>query len=112
MGISLLEVQFNKDAQLVKPTQEQEIVQALTASGNALSDAIVISHGWNNDMDEARTLYRDFLRNFEQVAAGSAAKTLAIGILWPSKKFADADLIAGGAASADGDPKANQALVD
>ena len=111
MSIPVFEVQFDRDAQLVIPSQEQALVNALTVAGPAVSHVIVLSHGWNNDMDEARTLYRDFLRFLSEVTPVFAATTVAVGILWPSKKFADADLIPGGAASADHDPAADRALL-
>ena len=60
MSITIFEVQFDKDGNLVIPSQEADIKQALTAPGNSFTDVAVISHGWNNDMDEARTLYRAF----------------------------------------------------
>ena len=63
-------------------------------------------------MDEARTLYRNFFRALETVFPACAGKVLAIGVLWPSKKFAEADLIPGGAASADSDPVADGVLRD
>jgi hypothetical protein len=112
MSIPILEVQIDKDSNLVIPSQETDIIKALTAPGNPFTDVVVISHGWNDDMDEARTLYRDFFRAFEQVFPAGAGKTLAAGVLWPSKKFAEADLIPGGAASADNDPVADGVLLD
>jgi hypothetical protein len=111
MSIPIFEVQIDKDANLVTPSQERDIIQALTAAGNTFTDVIVMSHGWNNDIDEARTLYRDFFRSLEQVFPAAAGTTLAAGIFWPSKKFAEADLIPGGAASAD-DPVADRVLLD
>jgi hypothetical protein len=112
MSITIFEVQFDKDGNLVIPSQEADIKQALTAPGNSFTDVAVISHGWNNDMDEARTLYRAFFGSLEQVLPAAAGKTLAIGILWPSKRFADADLIAGGAASAEDDVVPDSLLLD
>ena len=111
MSIPIFEVQIDKNAKLVTPSQEQDIVNALKAPGATFTDVVVISHGWNNDMDEARTLYRDFFRSLEQVSPSAVGKTLAVGIFWPSKKFTDAELIPGGAASAD-DPAADRALLD
>src|SRR5271165_7469694 len=111
MSIPILEMQFDKDANPVIPSQEQDIIKALTAPGNTFTDVVVISHGWNNDIDEARTLYSNFFSSLEQVFPGAAAKTLAVGIFWPSKKFADTDLIPGGAASADNDPIADGVLL-
>lgn len=71
--------------------------------GNATTDLVLISHGWNNDISEARQLYADFF-----AAMASVQKTQNIvqdrnfaiaAIFWPSKRFADADLIPGGAAA-------------
>jgi len=111
MSIPIFEVQIDQNANLVTPSQEADIIKALGASGNTFTDAVVMSHGWNNDIDEARTLYRDFFRSLEQVFPAAAGTTLAAGIFWPSKKFAEADLIPGGAASAD-DPVADRVLLD
>lgn len=112
MSIQIFEIQIDKAGALVSPSQESGIIAALTAAGNIFNHVVVMSHGWNNDMDEARTLYRDFFRFLEQVFPSAADKTLAIGILWPSKKFAETDLIPGGAASADNDPVADRVLLD
>ena len=103
MAIQIFEVQFDKNGNVFLPQQEADIVRFLsTAPGNQTTDVVVLSHGWNNDMDEARTLYRTFLAQLEPLLpAASAGKTVAIGILWPSKKFAEKDLIPSGAASFD-----------
>ncbi len=111
MSIPIFEVQLDKNAKLVIPSQEQDIIKALSAPANTFTDVVVMSHGWNNDMDEARTLYRDFFHSLEQVSPAAVGKTLAVGILWPSKKFVEADLIPGGAASADNDPVADSVLL-
>jgi pimeloyl-ACP methyl ester carboxylesterase len=74
--------------------------------GGSVTDLFVIAHGWNNHMDEARSLYRDFFGHVraEQDAGrvpGAAGRGYAVlGVLWPSKKFADKELIASGAAGA------------
>src|SRR5277367_3768359 len=112
MGIPMFEMQIDKDAKQVIPSQEQDIINALTASGNTFTDVVVMSHGWENDMDEARGLYKRFFGSLEQVFPFAVGKTLAVGILWPSKQFVDADLIPGGAASADTDPVADGVLLD
>lgn len=112
MSIAMFEMQFDKEGNQVIPAQEQDIIKALTAPGNTYSDVVVISHGWNNDMVEARALYKGFFDSLEGVSPGVASKTLAVGILWPSKRFDDADLIPGGAASADTDPIADSRLQE
>ncbi|MBZ5581893.1 MAG: hypothetical protein LAQ30_06750 [Acidobacteriia bacterium] len=66
MPIPIFEVQFDKDANVFQPKQEADILRFLnTAPGNGTTDVVALSHGWNNDMDEARTLYRTFLARLE-----------------------------------------------
>jgi hypothetical protein len=68
------------------------------------TDLFVFSHGWNNDIAEARGLYKRFFdRINEAVQSGgvpgiAARKFAVVGILWPSKKFAESELIPSGAA--------------
>lgn len=69
------------------------------------TDLIVVSHGWNNDMKEAQELYDTLCQSLMAVLdRGSGGglpdrKICLLGIFWPSKKFAEEDLIPGGAAS-------------
>lgn len=104
-GFPYFEVEFNKQG----AAHDQDQVKALTdflATGSA-SDLFVISHGWNNDMSDARGLYGRFFDCMRQVidsgkVPGSDARTFAImAVLWPSKKFADKELIPSGAAGAE-----------
>jgi pimeloyl-ACP methyl ester carboxylesterase len=103
MPIRIFEVQFDKSGSVFLPRQETDIISFLTtAPGNLTTDVVALSHGWNNGMDEARTLYRAFLADLEALLPPDrAAKVIAIGVLWPSKKFADQDLIPSGAAAFD-----------
>src|SRR6185295_13819924 len=71
-----------------------------------LTDLFVISHGWNNDSAEAQELYEELFANLAAQMPSHAALTdrkfAVVGIFWPSKKFADNELIpSGGAASFD-----------
>ena len=101
MAIPVFEVQFDKSGKVFQPQQEAAVLRFLTIPpGNQTTDVVALSHGWNNDMDEARTLYRAFLGNLQAwLPADKAARVIAIGVLWPSKKFADQDLIPSGAAA-------------
>jgi hypothetical protein len=98
---SYRELQFAKDGSAVDPNQATAVGE-LAAQ---VSDLIVLSHGWNNDMDEARSLYEQIAGSFDAVRSGGHAPKLdgrsigIVGVLWPSKRFADSDLIPGGAAS-------------
>lgn len=66
-----------------------------------MTDLVLFSHGWNNDLADARKLYSDLFTALAPfVAAMSGRKFAAAAILWPSKKFTDEDLIPGGGAAA------------
>jgi hypothetical protein len=99
MEIPLFEVQFDKSASLVEPQQEADVLRYLTsAPGSATTDVVVIAHGWNNTMDEARNLFHGFLGQLAPFVP--AGRTVAsIGVLWPSTKFTVPEQIPGGAAS-------------
>lgn len=63
---------------------------------NGVTDVILIAHGFRNDENEARNLYKNFLANFsahltrpELVGKMSGRKFAAGGIFWPSKKWSE-----------------------
>lgn len=94
-------VQYGTDG---APLHDEERDRVLDVAAGA-TDVLVISHGWNNDMADARRLYSDLAASMREVLDesppdGYADRRLAfVGVLWPSKKFAESDLIPGGAAS-------------
>lgn len=100
------EVQFTRDGAVHDSQEVKSAVEGIAQ--NNITDLFAFSHGWNNDMDEARKLYHDFFTSVKSLRDGGHAPNLSnrkfavVGILWPSKKFADQDLIASGAASLDG----------
>lgn len=100
-------LQFDKGGHLHDATALSDLHQHLKVGGT--TDLVVISHGWNNDMVEAESFYGSFFTNAGMLIAGQplsgafAGRKLAVlGVLWPSKKFAETDLIPSGAASVDG----------
>lgn len=98
------EFQVGKAGQVVDAAERARAL-AFFGSG-AVSDLLVMSHGWNNDMAEARVLYQQLLKAMRALIDGGKSplgpRTLGVlGILWPSKKFADEALIPGQAAAAD-----------
>ncbi len=112
-----LPLAFDKDGAIVDETQFAAVTAAL--SSTAITDLIVMSHGWNNDMPEAEALYTSIFNQVGAVLplknpacnAVRAKKVLVVGILWPSKKFDDSSLIPGGAAAlGDGASDAVQAV--
>lgn len=97
------ELSFGKDGRPLDPRQLQVLLAGLNAHG--ITDLFVVSHGWNNDMDDARALYEELFTNVraqEPSVPGVAGRRFAVAaVLWPSKKFAERDLIPGGAAATD-----------
>lgn len=97
MSIATFDVEFTKEGRVFSTAQ----VDALIAGLAGVTDLLVLSHGWNNDMKDARDLYTDLLGNFEKVRkiAGPDKRTFAACLVfWPSKKFTDEELIPGGGA--------------
>lgn len=94
---------FDTTGNSVDPSAQQGLIDWLAADGKQTTDLVLISHGWNNDISEARQLYSDFFSAVAEVQKLQNVATnmkFAIGaIFWPSKKFADGDLIPGGAAA-------------
>ena len=113
-NFSYFPVEFTKDGQVFDPAQVEALVAGLKQPPP--TDLLVLSHGWNNDMHDAQGLYDTFLAAFRPVLEGAAKAVLAgrtfavLGVLWPSKKFADTQLIPSGAAGANS-PITNALLV-
>lgn len=81
-GIPYSTVEFDKNGNIVgaEPTVAPD-----------RTDLIVISHGWNNNHQEAEQMYSKLFGNFVDVTADDPAiarrKIAIVGVLWPSKKF-------------------------
>jgi hypothetical protein len=119
-GFPCIEVQFDKAGAVFSPADPAPQAAELVAR-NGLTDLFVFSHGWNNDMADARALYTKFFRQARAVLDAGAVPGLAgrafgiLAVLWPSKKFAEADLIPSGAAgvgAAVGDAAVTQHLEE
>ncbi len=88
------------------PAEVQALEEHLAPG--AITDLLVLAHGWNNDRAEAEKLYEAFLSNAAAAISGDVPPGLGdrrfavLGVLWPSKKFADEDLIPSGAAGVAG----------
>ncbi|MGH2702438.1 MAG: hypothetical protein ACRDJ2_11785 [Actinomycetota bacterium] len=111
-GFDYLEVEFKKDGSIDDRAQVTELVQHVSTQG--VTDLIVLAHGWNNDMDQARSLYEHLLNSVRSQFSGAGLddRTVAVfAALWPSKRFAEEEFIAGGGASLHGPPGETE-LVD
>jgi len=105
-GFPSFEVQFTKDGKVHDRAEVAALTAFLAADPPPVTDLLVVSHGWNNDMQEARELYKELIGN---VRAGLDAgwvdgigerEIAVLAVLWPAKKFAEKELIPSGAASA------------
>jgi hypothetical protein len=102
-------VEFGRDGNVL----HQEQVDALVAQAPGAHDLLAISHGWNNDEDEASELYRELLANLgAQMPPTPARRLIVLRVYWPSKRFAEEELIPGGAASAADPAQSVSAQID
>ncbi len=114
-GFPYYEVEFTKDGEIFDGHQASAVLDAVGAG--AITDLFVVSHGWNNDMAEARSLYRDLFARVRAALnsgtpAGLAGRQFAVlGIFWPSKRFADSELIPSGFAASLHDAAAQNAVL-
>ncbi|HWL29084.1 MAG TPA: hypothetical protein VNQ97_09265 [Burkholderiaceae bacterium] len=101
MSFTHFEVEYTKEGQVFNHSQVDNVLANLSK----FTDLFVMSHGWNNDMREARQLYDNFFKSAGQLLDINAVEGLAdrkfgvVRLFWPSKKFADEDLIPGGGAA-------------
>ena len=99
------QVQFTKSGDVFAPAEVNALMGSITTAANVPTDLLLISHGWNNNIKDASTLYSGLAAVIKpQVDANPALRDhrfIICGILWPSKKFEDKDLIPSGAASLD-----------
>ncbi len=116
-------LEFTKDGAINSPDEFAALVDALTTpTGNqVVTDLLVLSHGWNDNIPDAEALYTLIGDHITAVlpnqtvacAAVRARQVIVCGILWPSKKFDDNSLIPGGAAGlSDGGVADASAAVD
>jgi hypothetical protein len=100
---SYFPVQFTKDGTVFQQSDVDALMGGVAQGANAPSDLFVMCHGWNNNMVDATSLYSGLAEVIKaQIDANAdlAKRKYAIcGVLWPSKKFEDKDLIPSGAAA-------------
>ena len=107
-GFPYFEVQFTKAGEVFDEAEVQKLLDFAGKGPGEVTDLLVVSHGWNNDLKQARALYRRLLARLrKQLDAGrvpgvAGRKFAVFAVLWPAKKFAERDLIASGAASLGG----------
>ena len=99
------EAVFDTDGD-INSADKSNLVDAV--GGASLTDLIVFSHGWNNDQNGARSLYRRWFEIQRPLLVADANKRVGtIGVIWPSMRWpdepiADVDSDSGGMASVGG----------
>ncbi len=112
-GFDFFPLHFDSDG---NPQVQSEMSDLQTAAG-AAGDAIVISHGFRNDENDATTLYTNFLTTFRgqlgraEFASVAQRKFIVGGVYWPSKPFKEVDPVDGGTVQSVDDSLAQQAAV-
>lgn len=116
-GLPYRPLEFRKSGEPADAAQGEAVLDL--ARQGAITDVVAMCHGWNNDVADAAKLYADLAVHLAPMLARAAPDRRfgVIGVLWPSKKFADEDLIPGrderapgGAASAEGPELDGEAL--
>jgi hypothetical protein len=75
-----------------RPDQGEADALLAELPGQDLTDLFVFSHGWNNDRGQARRLYQLYFQQLPGLLAqGGAGDVRAgtLGVVWPSKRWAD-----------------------
>jgi hypothetical protein len=75
-----------------KPNQAEADTLLRELPGEDLTDLFVFSHGWNNDRGQARRLYQLYFQQLPGLLAqggATEARVGTLGVVWPSKRWAD-----------------------
>jgi hypothetical protein len=115
-GFHVDELEFTKDGEAADAARVAAFIESVEQ--RAPADLLVLSHGWNNDIAQARDLYKAWLGVVREAGkrqgwTADNRRIDVLAVLWPSKQFAEDELIAGGAAGVQfaADPNDTAALV-
>jgi hypothetical protein len=81
-GLNYYELDFNADGTL---SSDGGLLEAIQAGG--IQDVFVLSHGWNNGIDSARSLYQAMFTLLAGMIPDRLGTSIAVGIIWPSLLF-------------------------
>lgn len=99
MSFPIFNLEFTKQGLVFDENQVTEILNQV----DQFSDLLIMSHGWNNDKQEARQLYdmlsENLVKLLPHVPELKDRQFAELRIFWPSKRFADEELIPGGGAA-------------
>lgn len=115
MEFQNFEIEFDKDGNLFQPERLAQAIDALKT--DKFTDVFVFSHGWNNDIADARHLYENYFGQVAGVLHSGKVQGLdnrkfaVITLFWPSKKFTDEELIPGGGAASVDESEIDQNIL-
>ncbi|GAA0984972.1 hypothetical protein GCM10009555_059650 [Acrocarpospora macrocephala] len=99
MRFPYAKVQFRSTGEPHDPAERQRALDLVRAPG--VTDILVLSHGWNNDMAAAEALYQDLAASLDSVRRPGGMNLAVIGVLWPSIRWAEPGQLAGGGLGVD-----------
>ena len=103
MKLAYIDVEFDKKGAYTHPEQLDAMKTLLEEKHP--TDVIVLTHGWNNSLAQARALYERLVDSLVDVRARVAGardrRFVVIGVLWPSIQWADDDAAGAGAGVTD-----------
>lgn len=87
-------------------------IAALTTPGDEITDVFIISHGWQNDGDDAIAQYNSWLEAYNPDRADDGIRPLIIALHWPSKAWSDKKVVASNnGLLADDAPDASEGVI-
>ena len=85
-GLNYYELDLNADGTL---SSDGGLPAAVQAGG--IQDVYMLSHGWNNGVDSARSLYQAMFTLLAKMIPDKLSTSIAVGIIWPSLLFPEDD---------------------
>ncbi len=103
-GFPNAEIQFRSDGSVDGSSNGGVAAARALAADPTVTDLLVLTHGWNNDIAGARELFAQLARSLRGVTDDGhglpPGRALGIlGVIWPSRQFALPDQMAGLAAA-------------
>lgn len=92
-GLPYYEVHFNADGSLNTETGEGDGGLPAAVAAGGITDVFVFSHGWNNGVPSARSLYEAIFTMVADQLKSHKSTSVAVGVIWPSLLFPEDDPI-------------------
>jgi hypothetical protein len=90
-GLAYYEVDFNADGTLNTATGGGDGGLPAAVAAGSITNLFVLSHGWNNGVDSARSLYQGMFGLLADQLGEHLSSSAAVGVIWPSLLFPEDD---------------------